>query len=779
MSKRFSLATAWIVDQRWLSSLLVVTLSLIALGGYVAPERITGWLGITANREYSIENSDERSDETTEEAESSRPPDVETIPTSGFDVVIVVESDQFFTSQGAEAIRSIVQNLEQQDYIDNLLWMDEIPVLNIFGLNEPLLPKKEAAPQRFAKAKQNAREHPLVNGQFLSDDGKTLLLMVGINYLFVEDESIFTSGIRLAAEQELANHPGVEMDFFVTGRVPFRVTAQRSQQDNQLKYQSIAYGMIILMSMVLFRGIVAVGIVAAAPFLGVFWTLGMVRYLDLQLNPFIDVVLPILVALVAFTDGVHLMVQIRHERATGLGGLDAAREGVRKVGLACFLTSLTTAVGFGSLALANHELVRDFGYCCVLGVGLAFLSVVLAIPLACSTWLGQRIHIGYGKGYVDRNISRISGIVELVLRYPRRMSAIGITLSLVLLSISLTLRPDDRLGDLLPNDTEPAIANQKMDLAMGGLSQATITIGWEHDADEKTSGAELFQILQDIDELLNQEELIGHPISIYNLLDALPGSGPAATRISMLELLPPSLKRSFYTPENRVAQVKFRVQDLGIAAYGPVFQRVQDGVNEIISDHPSFSMNLGGAPIWRWENIYQIVVDLATSLGTAAIIIFCILACVYRSLRIGIISILPNLFPLCVAGTYLALTGQALEIVTVCAFTCCLGIAVDDTIHFLTRYVEEKKETTDESEAIRKAFTSVGTALIMTTLVLVCGFLTVLISESREHRIFASMGAITVASALLGDLVFLPAILKTFPGKKRPQASQQSGESRR
>ena len=188
-------------------------------------------------------------------------------------------------------------------------------------------------------------------------------------------------------------------------------------------------------------------------------------------------------------------------------------------------------------------------------------------------------------------------------------------------------------------------------------------------------------------------------------------------------------------------------------------------------------MNLGGAPIWRWENIYQIVVDLATSLGTAAIIIFFILAFVYRSLRIGIISILPNLFPLCVAGTYLALTGQALEIVTVCAFTCCLGIAVDDTIHFLTRYVEEKKETTDESEAIRKAFTSVGTALIMTTLVLVCGFLTVLISESREHRIFASMGAITVASALLGDLVFLPAILKTFPGKKRPQASQQSGES--
>ena len=154
------------------------------------------------------------------------------------------------------------------------------------------------------------------------------------------------------------------------------------------------------------------------------------------------------------------------------------------------------------------------------------------------------------------------------------------------------------------------------------------------------------------------------------------------------------------------------------------------------------------------------------SLGTAAIIIFLILAIVYRSLRIGIISILPNLFPLCVAGTYLALTDQALEIVTVCAFTCCLGIAVDDTIHFLTRYVEEKRETSDEEEAIGRAFTAVGTALIMTTLVLVSGFLTVLLSETREHRIFASMSAITVAAALFGDLVFLPAILARFAKKK-------------
>jgi len=281
-------------------------------------------------------------------------------------------------------------------------------------------------------------------------------------------------------------------------------------------------------------------------------------------------------------------------------------------------------------------------------------------------------------------------------------------------------------------------------------------------------------VIRQVDDLLAQEPLLGHPISIRNLIDALPGEGDSVDRISLLELLPPPLKRAFYTPEYRQATISFRVQDLGIAQYGPVFERVEDGLQEIEKAHPEFELTMTGVPVWRWMNLYQIVVDLATSLGTATLIIFIVLAIVYRSLRIGLISILPNLFPLAVAGAFLAISGQSLELVSVCAFTVCLGIAVDDTIHFLTRYIEEKEETGDENLAIRNAFTSVGTALIMTTIVLVAGFSTVLFSDSRPHRIFAAMGAITVAAALFGDLLFLPAMLKQFASPKNYHRANQS-----
>ncbi len=109
-----------------------------------------------------------------------------------------------------------------------------------------------------------------------------------------------------------------------------------TQRANQLKYQLIGYGMILLLAVVLFRGISAVVITAMGPVLGVFWTLGALRYLDLQDNPFNDVVLPIMISLIGFTDGVHMMVQIRKQRALGLSPRDATKKGLHDVEpLAC------------------------------------------------------------------------------------------------------------------------------------------------------------------------------------------------------------------------------------------------------------------------------------------------------------------------------------------------------------------------------------------------------------------------------------------------------------
>jgi len=208
--------------------------------------------------------------------------------------------------------------------------------------------------------------------------------------------------------------------------------------------------------------------------------------------------------------------------------------------------------------------------------------------------------------------------------------------------------------------------------------------------------------------------------------------------------------------------VQFRIQDIGIAKYGPVFERVELALQQISKRHPKFSLRLDGDAVWRWRNIYQILTDLATSLGTASIVIWLILTIVYRSIRIGLISIVPNLFPLVATGAMLVFAGQYLELVTVCVFTICIGIAVDDTIHFLTRYVDELASGDEHRATIQRAFTGVGSALLMTTIVLVTGMMTAVFGDARDARLFGMMGSITIATALFADIVFLPALLSRF-----------------
>ena len=144
--------------------------------------------------------------------------------------------------------------------------------------------------------------------------------------------------------------------------------------------------------------------------------------------------------------------------------------------------------------------------------------------------------------------------------------------------------------------------------------------------------------------------------------------------MSMLELLSPQLKRAFCISEQNRTVVRFRLQDIGIASYGPVFERVQTQLGKIEARHDEFRLELVGHAVNRWQNLYRIVVDLAFCLGTASLIIFVVLTIVCRSLRLGLISVIPNLFPLAMTGFLLWVFGQSLEIVSVCAFTVCLCI---------------------------------------------------------------------------------------------------------
>ncbi|MEL6110390.1 MAG: MMPL family transporter, partial [Planctomycetota bacterium] len=666
------------VEKRALVAAFVVAISSVAMTGYVRPSVFH--LNILKGEQ----DSESQADREIDEQQSVSP-----ISLSDADVVIVVEGEDFFTNESLEALRDSVNNLEALEQVAGVLWMGQLPVLNIFGLDDPLLPRSKASQNRLQKSREKAMFHPLVNGQLLSDDGRTLLIMVRLNYLQVHDDDDATTALKDSILETLKAHPETDFRVRVTGRIPSAIAKISTHEANQLKYRFLGFGTIFVMSLILFRGIRAVVIVGLAPAFGVFWTLGFIQFLGYDRNPFIDVVLPVLVSLVGLTDGVHLMVQIRKLRARGQSINDAAIDGLGQVGLACFLTSLTTAIGFGSLMLVDSLWVQQFALCSVVGAVLCFISVVTIIPLACSSPLGNGIEAGQESGVIDRNLHKIRTLVDLVIHNRNIFAWTGIALTIICFGVALSLRPDQRVLDYLPQSDESTQALLHVDEAFGGLEFSSVEIRWNRNVE--CDDPLILKVTDKVDKILQSEELIGRPLSIKNLIDAQPGSGPPEERMSLLDLLPPPLKTAFHSPERSRTVVNFRVHYLGIAAYRPVFDRIETELAELRKEHPDFEFRLTGRAVWRSENLYQVVVDCALSLGTASVMTWLVLTCVFKSIRLGLISIVPNLFPLAITGTCLAFAGHNLEIVMVCSFTVCLGIAVDDTIHFMTRYLDERR----------------------------------------------------------------------------------------
>jgi predicted RND superfamily exporter protein len=685
-------------------------------------------------------------------------------------VLVLSGKRSLFEREYVAAIRRVVALLESKEIVSDVFWIDTLPVTNAFGLPEPLLPQPEASDDAFQKAQQRALEHPLVRGQLVSSDGKTFLIPISFDWFYVESDSQVSEDLLAAVRATLKSNGGEDLTAEFTGGLPLYLAHQNSFDVNHTRYTVIGYVLVIGVSVFMFRGFSAVIVAALAPGMGIFWSMGILNLLGENGNQLTNIVLPVLISMVGMTDGIHLVIHIRRRRLVGDDQMQAAKSAIEKVGLACALTSLTTAIGFASLMMAQTSLIQGFGRGCAIGVIVTFFAVVTAIPLASTTFLGRNISRG---GDHEGFRSTIEPMVQWLIvftKWPRLTTLVGVAATFIATWIALGLRPDSRTQNSQPTGSPAYQAFEQVDKAFGGVDSIAINIQWP--VDVSSDDPAIVKVVADTQELFDREELIQNPLSINRILESYPSDQPLADRMSMLELMPLPLKRMFFDANARKTVVTARVQDLGMARYSPVFDRVEVGIKQMEGKYEGYAFRLVGSPVGRSRDLYLIVRDLVLSLGTASIVIFGVMTLAYRSIYIGLISIVPNVFPLAVTGAVLYCLGVPLDVASVCAFTVCLGIAVDDTIHYLTRFEEEYRAGQPIQAAAENAMRQVGAPLVMTTIILVVGFATVVTSDLPDQRTFASMACATISSALVGDLIFLPAMLVYFLKPLKPVADE-------
>jgi uncharacterized protein len=725
-----TLAFAWIVDRPARSLALVLGLTLLAVIGLV--------------REFSplLPEFEEvpREDRLLGEVLGSFDLDLG-------EMLVVVRGESLLTRESVTWMGELAAGLEGLDEIERVFTLADVPDI---GSGAPsLLPPAGASASQWSVALERVADYPLVRGLLLSADGRTLLLPVALSGAGI--------GVQNASRRSRAvldGHPpppGLRAE--LTGRGPLWLDHREAFVRDHRRLQVLAFSLVAVLALLLFRNLAAAAIAGLPPVLGLVWTWGALGWMGESPVGLTRVVMPVMLLMIGFTDAVHLMLAVRRARADGLPPRAAARAAVVSLGGACGLTSLTTAVGFASLITARSSLLQQFGIACSIGALLTFLSVVLVLPLACASPLGRRL--GGPRGGSEPRVGRaLERLVSGLLPHARSIAVLGAGLTLVLGVASFGLRPNDRLAGDQPAGSRAAEGLAWVEQAFGGVLPVQVRVRWPDGLP-----SDYAEDLRGIEQLLAQDPAAASISSMRLLLAALPAGG--LQRAAASALIPPQVQRAWLRPDLGEALVHLRLPDVGTGRLRPIITRLEAALTaHAANSEGRFELALVGMSLVDARWLETVTGDLARSLGLAAAVLLVVLTLAFRSIRHGLLTVVPNLFPLVATAAVLRLTGASLSFGSVTALVIALGIAVDDTVHLLSRYRRERAAGSTVEVSLRRSVRLVGEAMVLSTLVMVTGFGVVLTSELPGTAAFGALACATIATALVGDLVLLPALLR-------------------
>ena len=672
-------------------------------------------------------------------------------------VILVLHGD-LFTPGLSRALRGYVQECENSPSV-----VSSLSILDVPGPGgQPLLPAPDAEQHFFEEARLAAASHRFATGQLIAESGRTTL----VTFQLVEDEPQTIGKIRPIYEEmkDIRDKwfEGLPYEAIYAGTVANRVETLVSVRNEFFQITAIGALIAMVIALLLFRSPTTTLIVSAGPGVAVLWTLGLMGWLGLDIEG-ISTPLPAIVFVVAFANAVHLMIDIRRSRRQGESPVSAARIAIGHLGLACLLTSLTTTIGFASLTLAETGSVQRFGLCTAVGSILGLISNLTVVPLLASTARRRPRQPTEQPAPEQEPRGLLASVAGGIMALSLPLTLLGIAATGVLLWAASQLKSDIVWTESLPRDSEITRAMERADQEFGGVMQARIVVTW----DESVSFGDqkIFDLLRELEGLTETDPTFSGSLSLLNFLPPSVQSLPPPALRQAVSFIPEEVRARLLRNDLRRTVLTTRLPNTGAAKTRPALTRLQADLESLETRYPEISLHVTGSAVIAAENMTNIIGDLVRSLSFASITVFIVLTIALRSLTLGLLSIIPNAFPLLFNAGILYHLDKPLQITSVLTFSICLGIAVDDTIHFLIRFLRERKLGANVPLAIKRSFESVGLALLITTAIVSSAFLAAMTSSLPTIVLFGALACSALFAALIGDLVLLPAMLERVVGK--------------
>jgi predicted RND superfamily exporter protein len=615
-----------------------------------------------------------------------------------------------------------------------------------------------------------------LEGSFISSDQKsTCIFLQNVGQL-----SKKKSDSLLVQIERITKAAGFD-EVHLAGKIKAQQVYLSRMQKEIIMFVAISAVIVIIFLAITFQTFSNTIVPLSVVILSVAWQLGVMHFVGKKID-ILTVLLPTILFIVGMSDVIHILSKYLEDLRSGLPKKEALVKTIKEVGFATFLTSFITALGFFTLITANISPIREFGIYTGIGVLIAYFLSITLLPSILMLLPPPKI---VDNPKFDRWWNKILHR-QLLRVFRNRKKILIIAFSFVALTSAgiYFLKVNNLLlEDLSPNEPlRKEFTFFEKEFSGGRPFEMYIEI---KDPKKDLLSFSTIQEIKKLEDLAKQKFELGFiqsPVWLLKMANRSINSGlneyyrlPANEieheqligKLKAMNLLNDTLIRQFriFSKDLKRCRISGKMHDLG--SY-----RVRTMESEFLKEVPvinDVNYRLTGSARLVDKNISFLAVNLMQGLGSGIIIVAIIFGLMYRSWKMILIALSVNILPmLCVAGI-MGYLGIDIKVSTSMIFTIAFGIAEDDTIHFLSRFQIERHNGRTVLYAIKRSFLSTGKAMILTSIVLCAGFITMISSGFMSIFYVGLLLSLTLFIALFADLCLLPIFLLSIKNKKKKQ----------
>ncbi|MEC8523258.1 MAG: MMPL family transporter [Pseudomonadota bacterium] len=642
-------------------------------------------------------------------------------------------------------------------------------------------------PEDLVRIRDTALAEPSLNGRIISPSTDVSLINITLQLPDVTDNTANVASVmdfvRDLSAQYAERYPNVA--FYHTGIIPMNYSFATEGQKDMMTLVPAMLLLIVVLLAVLLRSVYAMVATVIVLVLTISATMGLAGWMGFFLSTG-TINVPIVVLTIAVADCVHVVATMQYGMKQGMNRKEAVRYSLELNWMPIFITSATTAVGFLTLMMSESPVFADFGFLCAMGVMLAYVMSVTLFPALLAVF-----PVSAG-GRVDGKAPAMAHFGDFVIRNQTPLLWGGVVVVAILSALALRNEVNDVATEYFADSTA---YRQSVDKQADTLSGSQ-SIDWAMYVDEAggISNPEFIAVMHEFTNWLENQPEIDHVSGLSDIFMRLNknmhGDDPewyvipddrelAAQYLLLYEMSLPyglDLNNQVNVDKSAVRMTSV-LKNLGSVEIVSLENRAKAWMDEngqgirLTAASPSVMFSHIGETNMR---------SMMLSMFVALFIISGILIFALRSLRLGIISLFPNVTPALVGfGFWTFISGEInLGLSIVSSMT--LGIIVDDSVHFLSKYKRARSEGMSTEEAVRYSFINVGRALLITTLVLMLGFSMLAFSAFRLNSDMGIATSLIILIALIIDFLILPPLLlwldKDKPAADAAEHSSLKGE---